>query len=239
MVRLCAESLSSLSVPPIKPYKACAANLPPLIALTMSGLFALVTGLSFAELVSRFHDSAGEVRYVSAGFNNALLAKITGVLVIITGAVSAATLAVATVGFLQDVVQVPRIPAIVILVLIMGAIAAWGIGKSVAVVAVITVIEVGALIYAATVAEGDLVHLIDTWEDFVPPFSIPVWTGIFSGAFLAFYAFIGFEDMVNMAEEVKDPRSTVPIAIIISVLITIALYFVVSLIALLWYRQTS
>lgn len=203
------------------------------IAMALSGMFALLTGFSYAELVSRFPVSAGEVRYVHKGFNRVFVAKITGALVILTGIVSAAALAVATIGFLQDFVQVPEKLAIALLVLAMGCIASWGIGQSVAVVTAITVIEVGALIYAASVAEGELGELAQNWRQFIPPLDGDIWMGIFSAAFLAFYAFIGFEDMVNIAAEVKDARRAVPIAIIVSVVATILLYIVVSLVALL------
>ena len=58
-------------------------------------------------------------------------------------------------------------------------------------------------------------------------------TGVLLGAFLAFYAFIGFEDMVNVAEEVKQPRRTLPVAIILVLILTTLLYIVVALVAVL------
>ncbi|QGX39768.1 APC family permease [Permianibacter aggregans] len=203
------------------------------LALVLSGLLALLSGLSFAELSSRYPVSAGEVRYVSAGFRNVYLSRLAGALVILTGIVSAATLSVATIGFLQDFVPVPNAPALIVLVLLMGAIAAWGIGESVAVVVFITVLEIAALIYAAFVAEGELVQLQQSWQLFVPPMNAEIGVGIFTAAFLAFYAFIGFEDMVNIAEEVKDAKRALPAAIIISVLLCLIIYAWVSLIALL------
>lgn len=203
------------------------------LALLFSGLFALLTGLSFAELVSRYPVSAGPVRYIREGFGRESIATLAGVLMILTGLVSAAALAVATIGFLQDFVAVPTKPAIAILVLGMGAVAAWGIGQSVAVVTVITVIEVAALIYVVLVADVQLAELTQRWRDFVPSMEGELWLGIFAGAFLAFYSFIGFEDMATMAEEVKDVRRSLPLAIIISVLLTILLYMVVSLVAVM------
>lgn len=201
------------------------------VALLCSGVLALLSGLAIAELASRFPDSSGPVRYVREGFGRDWLARTVGVLMILTGVVSAAALAVATIGFLQDFVTVPETPAIALLVLGMGAVAAWGIGKSVAVVTAITVIEVGALLYAAAVAEAGALDVVRQWRSFVPPLEGQAWLGIFSGAFLAFYAFIGFEDMATMAEEVKDVRRSLPRAIVISVLLTIVLYVVVSIIA--------
>lgn len=203
------------------------------IALGLAGIFALVSGLSYAELSSRFPVSAGEVRYISAGFNRKWLSTFTGGFVIITGIVSAATLSVATIGFLQDFYDIPQMLGITLLVLSMGAVASWGIGQSVTLIAVITVIEVGALVYAFFVADGSMAELGSKWQQFVPPFESAAWMGIFSSAFLAFYAFIGFEDMVNIAEEVKKPRRSLPIAIVVSVVLTTILYILVSLVALL------
>ena len=201
------------------------------IALLLSGALALVTSFSFAELSSRYPVSAGESRYVKEAFNNQSLATIVGWLVILTGIVSAAALSVATIGFLQDYFQISDKLGITLLVISMGLIAAWGIGKSVAVVTVITIIEVGALIYASIVADANISQVFSQWRLYIPPMDAQVWIGVFSGSFLAFYAFIGFEDMVNMAEEVKDVRKVLPAAIIISVLLTIFFYMLVGTIA--------
>ncbi|MBT8141543.1 MAG: amino acid permease [Gammaproteobacteria bacterium] len=202
------------------------------IAFLCSGVLALFSSFSFAELSSRYPVSAGEAQYIRSGFNNKSLATVTGWLVILTGIVSAATLTVATIGFLQVNVAIPHTLGIILLVIAMATVAAWGIGQSVAVVTIITIIEVSALIYAASVADTSIGEIADNWQAFIPPADAKVWLGIFSGAFLAFYAFIGFEDMVNMAEEVKNVRSTLPKAIIISVVVTSIFYILVSIIAI-------
>lgn len=203
------------------------------LAFLLSGLLAFISATSFAELSSRFPFSAGEARYAQEGFSNKNFSTLVGWLVILTGIVSAATLAVATVGFLQDFISVPQTLAILFLVLVMGAIAGWGIGKSVAFVAIISVIEIGALVYIVFVAGDNLSALPSRWQELFAPTSSTVWLGVFSGAFLGFYAFIGFEDMVNMAEEVKDVRKNLPIAILVSIFLTTVIYIVVSTIAVL------
>jgi amino acid transporter len=60
------------------------------------------------------------------------------------------------------------------------------------------------------------------------PLSFDAWQGVVAGAFVAFFAFIGFESLANMAEETKDPRRTVPYSIVGSVLISTLLYVVVA-----------
>ena len=203
------------------------------LAFSLSGLLAFISATSFAELSSQFPFSAGEARYVQEGFSNKNFSTFVGWLVILTGIVSSAALAVATAGFLQDFITVSPIVAIVCLVLTMGAIAGWGIGKSVTFVAVISVIEIGALIYIVFVAGDSLLELPNRWQELVVPTVNTHWLGVFSGAFLGFYAFVGFEDMVNMAEEVKDVRKNLPIAILVSIILTTIIYIVVSTIAVL------
>ena len=202
-------------------------------ALGLSGLSALLSAASFAELSARFLVSAGEVHYVERGFRVRSLAITVGWLVILTGIVSAATLSVATIGFLQDFVQVPTRLGILAMVLAMGLVAGWGIAESVGVVFAITVIEIGALIYVGLAAGDVLLELPDRFAEIVPSADGGVWMGVFSGMFLAFYAFIGFEDMVNIAEEVERPRRNLPIAIIAGVIATTLLYIWVSLVAVL------
>lgn len=203
------------------------------IALILSGLLAFLSATSFAELSSRFPVSAGEVQYIKEGFNNKAFATIIGWLVITTGVVSAATLAVAIIGFLQDFVPVSNMLGILLLVLGMGLVACWGIGQSVTLVVTITIIEVMALIYIIVLAGDNLGQLPERWSELLWPTNIQSWTGVFSGTFLAFYAFIGFEDMVNMAEEVKKPRRALPIAILTSVVLTTIIYTIVSIVAVL------
>lgn len=201
------------------------------IALAASGGVAMVTAFSFAELSSRFPLSAGAAHYVYEGFRNGPLSGIVGWTVILTGIVSASTLAVATIGFLQDFAAVPPRTSIALLVITMGLVAAWGVGQSVVLVAIITVIEVGALGFVLYVGRHELAAAPADWQSFLPGASADAWVGIFAGAFLAFYAFIGFEDMVNMAEEVKDVRTTLPIAILVSIIVTTVLYIFVSIAA--------
>jgi amino acid transporter len=203
------------------------------IAFFLTGLLAFVSALTFAELSSRFPVSAGEARYIHEGFGRRSLAIAAGWGVILTGVVSAATLAVATVGFLQDFVRVPAYLGIPIVVVGMGLIASWGIGESVRVVVAITIVEVGALLYVVGTSTASLAVLPERLPELLPPMTPDLWTGIFSGAFLGFYAFIGFEDMVNMAEEVTDVRRTLPIAIFVAVLAASVLYVCVSLVAVL------
>ena len=205
------------------------------LAFLVSALIALLSAFSFAELSARFPYSAGEAHYILEAFQRPWLSTLVGWLVIATGVVSAATLANAFAGFLQRLIVVPETLIICVMVVGLGLVAAWGVGESVLVAVIITVIEVGGLIWIVFAAGDALWALADQsqWHPLVPRASFADWSGIFLGAYLAFYSFVGFEDMVNMAEEVKQPQRNLPLAILISLGLTTLLYCCVSLVTVL------
>jgi len=82
-------------------------------------------------------------------------------------------------------------------------------------------------------AGGSLATLPARWPELVPGLDAMQWEGILLGAFLAFYAFIGFEDMVNVAEEVQDPTRTLPRAILLALASATVLYILVALVVVL------
>ena len=203
------------------------------ISFVAAALLSAFTALTFAELSSRFPKSAGEAVYVKEAFDFKQLAVFVGILVIINGCVSAAALANGFVGYLQTFIPIPDWTAIVVISIALGLLAAWGIGQSVSAAAVVTLIEIAGLLLIIWVARDEFVTLPVRSHELMPGLDGAIWLGILSGSFLAFYAFIGFEDMVNVAEEIKDVEKTLPRAIIITLVITTLIYFLVALVAVL------
>ncbi|BAV34043.1 amino acid permease [Sulfuricaulis limicola] len=203
------------------------------VSFIVAAVLAGLTGLSYAELSARYPRSAGEAVYVQEGLQRRVLSVLVGFLIILTGVVSAATIANGFVGYLHVFVPVPDWLAVTLLVLLLGALAAWGISESVMAASLITLFEVGGLILVILVAGDSLGTLPARLPELIPPPDTGVWLGIMLGAFLAFYAFIGFEDMVNVAEEVKDPGRILPLAIVITIVISTVLYLLVALVAVL------
>lgn len=200
----------------------------------ISAILILISAFSYAEMSTRYPFSAGAAQYVRAAFDRRTLTIVIGWLLIFTGVVSGAALSSATAGFLHELTGLPHMLLIAALVFLIGGIAAWGISESVAMVVTITVIEIGGLLLVVTTSGGALGDFGVRWHEMVPPAAdIAVWGGIMSGAFLAFYAFIGFEDMVNVAEEVKDVRRTMPLAILTCLFATMAIYMLVIVTAIL------
>ncbi len=205
------------------------------LAFAFTGTLALLTALSFAELSSRYPVSMGSARYVYEGYKHVGLSKLTGWLVIFSGVVSAATLGVASAGFLNDLLAIHPTVGIIMILVTMTVVASRGIGEAVAVVTAITVIEVLALVYVFG-SNADALSQVPARGAELVGFSGHsqfAWMAVTAGGFLAFYAMIGFEDMVTLAEEVKNVRRTLPIAVVASILITTLLYVSVSTIAVL------
>ena len=204
------------------------------LAFLIAGIIALINSFTYGELSSRYPYSAWEFNYVDAAFKNRFFSIFVALLVVATWVVSAATLSVATIWFLNDFIHLPQSLWIIVLVITMWAIGAWWIWKSMWVILFITIIELWALLYITISAWGNLENFYEIKKGFdiiTSDSFLMVW--IFSGAFLWFYAFLGFEDMANMAEEVKDTRKNLPKAMILSIIITTLIYVLVSSIAVL------
>lgn len=203
------------------------------LAYLAAAVIALFSGLTYAELSARYPVSAGEAAWVDESFSLKWLTIAVGWSVIFTGVVSAATLASGFVGYLAVFVEVPAFAVITLLVFALGMLAAWGISVAAGAAAVITVIEAAGLLIVIGLSADALAELPAHWRELVPESSAGAWLDIGWASVLAFYAFIGFEDIVNVAEEVRNPRHNLPIAIIWSLILATLAYMVVATVAVL------
>jgi APA family basic amino acid/polyamine antiporter len=201
------------------------------LAFVIAAMVAALSAFTYGELAARYPVSAGEAVYVDAAFGVTAISIIVGLLIAVAGMVSAATLVRGFVGYLHVFIQAPGFLVMVLLVLAIGAVAAWGIGESARVAAIFTLIEIGGLLLVVYVARESFAALPARAAAILIPPSATAWQGTMLGAFLAFYAFIGFEDMVNVAEEVERPERNLPLGILVALVISTALYFVVVLAA--------
>jgi APA family basic amino acid/polyamine antiporter len=201
------------------------------LSFLLAALLASLTAFTYAELSARYPLSAGEAVYVEKGLGIRILPVVVGILITLAGIVSAATIMKGFAGYLLVFVPVPADASIPLMVLLLGGLAVWGIAESVAVAAVITVVEVAGLLLIIGIAAPGMAALGPLAAE-LPPLTGTVLPGILMGAFLAFYAFIGFEDMVNVAEEVRQPERNLPRAILLALLISSVLYLLVSVAAI-------
>jgi APA family basic amino acid/polyamine antiporter len=202
-------------------------------AFVVSSVLALFTALSFAELVSRFPQSAGTATYVREGFGRRHLATVVGLMVSTAGCISAAAMANGFAGYLAEFVALPKMVCIAAFVVLMVAVAAWGVAESVTLAGLITIIELGGLVVIIWVAGDSLKQVPERWSELLPVFDPSAWHGISAASLLTFYAYLGFEDMVTVAEEVKDVRRTLPLAIGITLGTTTLLYVTLAAVCVL------
>jgi APA family basic amino acid/polyamine antiporter len=202
------------------------------LSFVIAAVIAGLSALSFAELSSRFPESAGEAVYVKEAFNSNTLALLMGLAVAAVGIISTATIVVGFSGYLADVVAVPRAAARVGITLLLVAVAIRGIRSSVTLAAMITLIEIGLLLVVIFFgASPELGRGVENLVASIGTSSTAAWYGVVYGVILAFYAFIGFEDIVNVAEETRNASRVVPRAIVWTLVVTTILYLAVALVA--------
>ena len=201
-------------------------------AFLLACAIVLFTALSYMELASRYPISAGEAVYIEEGIGYRKLSIAVGMLIASAGMISAAAISHGFVGYLNEFVAVNESISIVILVLVLVGISIVGIKTSVVVVTLLTLLEIFGLLLIIIYGFDKIVNPVTNFDLFVPSFEFSEISVVFLGAFLAFYAFLGFEDMVNIAEEVKAPSRAFPIAIILALSISTLLYVLVVLVAL-------
>lgn len=197
------------------------------ISFLIAAIVVAFTGFSYAELGTRYPVSAGEAAYVKKGFNSKTLQLITGFLVITSGVVSSATVAIGAAAYLEKLLPVPSAYLILLVIVVIGIVAAWGILESVFLAAIFTVLEICGLSLVIWIGVNSTPDIVSKLPSLLPPLEFSVWSGIFSAGLLAFFAFVGFEDIANVAEEVKNPRRTLPLGIIATLVIATIIYFVV------------
>jgi len=195
----------------------------------LAAVLSALTAFSFAELGGRFPKSAGEAVYVLEGFGRRELSLVVGLLVALSGIVSSDAISQDFAGYLHTFIEIPDVLAQSLLIAALTGLAIWGIAESVTVAALLTLIEAGALI--VVIALGLPGAIVSDAPVAMPLNGSIGAVAILSGAVLAFYAFIGFEDMANVAEEVINAPRTIGRAIAAVVVLSTLIYVGVAFVA--------
>lgn len=199
------------------------------LAFLIAMITAAFTAFSYMELAGRYPVSASVSVYLHKAFGKRWLSVLIGLAMVAGGIASAAALSQGFAGYLSSFIAIPTVVASVGLIVVLGAVAIKGIGESAKTAALFTVVEIIGLLLIVwfgrnAFAQTDVSNILAI----DPKIRL---SGVVAGAFLAFYAFIGFEDMVNVAEEAKNPRRTMPLAILFSLVVSTALYLLVVIVS--------
>ncbi len=197
-------------------------------AVWLSFLFAAfgagLTGFSYARLGRLRPKDAPEFQYVDMAYGRRL-AFLAGWLVLWATIISAAAVALGFAGYLFHLLGLPILPAAIGLVLFSTLVVFLGIGESVIIAGVLTVIEVIGLIFIISIG----IPYIGEFNYLEMPLGI---SGVIGASSLVFFAYLGFEGMANLSEEMKNPERDLPRAIVLVLAISTLFYILVSLSAI-------
>lgn len=223
------------------------------VSFILAGVGCMAVGLCFAELATMMPEVGGVYRYSHSAFGE-MVGWLMGWALIAEFLFGAATIAVSwsadLVAFCAQMglplpsaltqspfaaefgAQVTRVPGgginlpAVLLIAVLTAVLAGGIRLTANVNAAIVTIKVAVL--AAIIVFGFSYVNSSNWHPYVPPNAGSVgrfgWSGVARGAAAVFFAFIGFDALAAVTQESRDPRRSVPVAIVGSLLVCIVLY---------------
>jgi amino acid transporter len=208
------------------------------LSFVIAGIVAAVTARAFAILASRYPSAGGEAIYASEGFG-AVAGQVAGLGVALTGMISSAVVSIAFAGYVAAIVPLPAEGIVIALLVAVAGIAIVGVRESVSFAAIITVMEVGTLVVVAAVGLPLLADP-EAWSRvLILPESRASLDLTIAGAAVAFFAFIGFEDIVNMAEETENPERKIGWAIAITLVVTTVLYALIATIAAVFPERAA
>lgn len=206
------------------------------MAFIVSMIAAMLTGLSYANIVSRYPKAGGAAYVTQRAYMIPLLSYVVGLTVVCSGLTSIATQSNVVAESIIKLLGL-TIPVWVLAVgflMFIGGILLRGIKECMWFNALCTVIEASGLLIVIVAGIGYWGE--QNLMEFPPAASHNGELGtiailIMQGAVLTFFSFIGFEDMLNVAEEVKDAKRNMPLAIIIAMLAATVIYMAVAITA--------
>ena len=213
-----------------------AAWLPFLVAFVI----ATITAFSYLELVTKYPQAAGAALYAHKAFGIHFVTFLVAFIVMCSGITSASTASRAfAANFFEGIdYDAPKLTVAALALLFMAGLAAInyrGVGESVKLNVVLTIVEITGLIVVIGVGFWAFTGAADVDFSRVVAFETgeekSTFLAVTAATSLAFFAMVGFEDSVNMAEETKDPVKTFPKILLSGLGIAGAVYILVSIVA--------
>ena len=203
------------------------------VSFLVAALVMVLPAACFAELTGRMPFAAAEAHFVRAGFGVSWLFPVVGLMVAGVGVISAAAIAHGAVGYLAQLAGLPGAVLLFAVIACCTAVACLQVRQSVMLAGVLTLVEVGGLLLLVGGAAWSGADLVGQAARALPlSLSPALWAGVFGASLLAFFAFIGFEDIDSIAEETREPQKVLPRAIFLTLVLTSMLYILVIISAL-------
>ncbi len=207
-----------------------------ILSFVIAALVSFCAALSYAELATRFPVSAGFAVYLHEAFRSRWLSTSVGLLLVGVGAISTATLLKGFTGYFHLLVPISPFAISCAMLLLLTVITVRGIRESVVLAALLTILEIGGLVFLVVSIIWSqpqaLSHFGTHFAAELGSINAHAIAGIISASFVAFYAFVGFEDTVNIAEEVRHPRQAYPRALLAAMCVVVLLYIALVVVVL-------
>lgn len=197
------------------------------MSFVIGGIVAVFSGFSYAELSSAFSKDAAEYHFTRYATKNRMFSFVIGWLTIFAGIAAMATVSIGFAGYFNNMTGFPVIPAAILLILLCAIANLSGLKFSTRFVIIVSTLEVLGLLFIIALG-GYYIRSFGMADIFDFSFGI---SGIVSAASLMFFAYIGFEGVSNMSEEINHAKSVVPKALLLSIAITTILYVMISIIS--------
>ena len=193
------------------------------LAFVLAAMLSALTGLSYAELASMYPSAAAEYEYTRQALPE-WIAFVVGWVMIAGLVVAAATVSLGFARYAGYFFDLGIRPAAFALLAGLAVFAMIGIKQSARMTVVLSAVQVGGLVIVIIIGAP---HVGD-----VNLLTGPGLGGLLSGAALVFFAFIGFDEVITLAEETRDPTQTVPRALLLALGISTVLYIAVAVAAM-------
>jgi len=196
------------------------------LSVVICGFLSICTGMSYCELTSIFKKNGGEYLFVKETMGEKL-GKLTGYFIIITEILVLSAIAFALGNHLSTILNINEIIIAVLALLFFAYLNYCGIRESVNYNNISTLIEVGGLLF---IILSGIKNVKSTNLDISKIKKNEV-VSILMGSALIYFAFFGFDIIIELTEETKEAEKTIPRAMIIGVIISTLLYVFVAMTA--------
>lgn len=193
------------------------------MSFVAAAVLSALTSLSYIELAAMFPRAGAEYEY-ARHVAPPSVAFVTGWMMVVGLFVAAAAVSLGFARYLEYFVDVDRRAGAVLLIVSVTAVAMSGIRRSARMTVVLSLVQVGGL----------LLVVVAGWSHIgeVDLLSGPGGAGgVLSGAALVFFAFIGFDEVITLSEETRDPARTIPRALMLALGISSVLYVLVAVVS--------
>jgi len=191
------------------------------LSFVIGAIVASFTGLSYAELCSRYPKAGAEYVYVRNSFGQGW-AWIVGWLIIAGNIIGASAVAMGFSNYFSALFNTPILLTAIAVLIIAGIILIAGVKETASITILFTLIEATGLVIIIfiglqRIGDVDYLQLTNGMK------------GLINAGVLVFFSYLGFQGVTQLAEETRNPQKNIPKAIIISIIVTTIIYILVGI----------